>query len=316
MPQRRKIVIRYLGLAGLLAAVFWAVDSDAVRQLLANADWRLMLACLALVQCQIVLSAMRWRFTAMRLGHAIPAGWAIGEYFLASLLNLVLPGGIGGDALRALRTTNAHDDAPLVTGPAVVRAIVLERLAGQVALAAIAVAGLIALPGLVGGDLLGGAFATIAAPLALLAGIALVAIGLSRFGRGWTQRWFGGLRRDVHLAWFAGHAWCVQGALSLAIASLYIAVFALASAAIGAPLSVMAAISLVPLVLLTMLLPVSVGGFGLREGAAASLWPLAGFTAAEGLAAALLYGLLSIAGALPGLVWLARERRLFPTSRA
>ncbi len=83
----------------------------------------------------------------------------------------------------------------------------------------------------------------------------------------------------------------------------YIMTFLIASDAIGAPLPLIAAVTVIPLCLLTMLIPIGIGGWGTREAAAAALWPLFGFTGAEGLAASLLYGLLSLVGAaLPGIV--------------
>ncbi len=76
---------------------------------------------------------------------------------------------------------------------------------------------------------------------------------------------------------------------------------------------VLGILTLIPLALLAMLLPISVGGFGAREGAAALLWPLAGLSATEGAVTAALYGLVALAGALPGaLVLLAPHS----TSRA
>ena len=81
----------------------------------------------------------------------------------------------------------------------------------------------------------------------------------------------------------------------------YIAVFLVASRAVGAPLPAIAAVTAIPLCLMTMLIPAGIGGWGTREAAAAALWPLFGFTNAEGVAASLLYGVISLAGAaVPG----------------
>ncbi len=68
------------------------------------------------------------------------------------------------------------------------------------------------------------------------------------------------------------------------------------------------ALVLVPVCLAAMLVPVGIGGLGLREGAAAALWPLAGHPAEAGVAAALLFGLAALLAALPGAAVLARHR--------
>lgn len=309
MRYRYEFVIRCLGLAGLVAALLLVVDLGEAADLLLSAEKGPILAALFLVQLQIVLSALRWRFTAARLGHTIGSASAIGEYYLASLLNLLVPGGVGGDAVRAVRAGTARDRDPASGRSAVVRAIILERLAGQIAFFAIALAGIALWPRLLGGGLPEGTGLVVALPPFFLAvGVVLVA-GVARFAPPRMAPWFAGLGPDIRRAWFTRLAWLAQGSVSLLIAGLYIAAFAFASAAIGAPLPWHGWLTIVPLVLLTMLIPVSIGGFGLREGAAAALWPLVGYGAAEGVAAAFLYGLIAIAGALPGLIVLAGSYR-------
>ena len=59
-----------------------------------------------------------------------------------------------------------------------------------------------------------------------------------------------------------------------------------------------------------MLLPVTVSGWGLREGAAAALFPLAGLTAAEGLAASVAFGVVLLVIALPGIAFLRTPREV------
>ena len=70
----------------------------------------------------------------------------------------------------------------------------------------------------------------------------------------------------------------------------------------GVSLPPATALVLVPLIVFTMLMPFTVGGWGLREGAAATLLPLAGATAAQGLAASVAFGLAFLVATLPGLV--------------
>jgi uncharacterized membrane protein YbhN (UPF0104 family) len=68
------------------------------------------------------------------------------------------------------------------------------------------------------------------------------------------------------------------------------------------------------LVLLAMVLP-SVGGWGPREGAAAWVFGAAGLGAAQGIATAVVYGVLVFVACLPGgvvlvVAWLRRTRRV------
>jgi len=89
--------------------------------------------------------------------------------------------------------------------------------------------------------------------------------------------------------------------MSLGTALCNIAAFVCCAYAVGASLPPAAALVLVPLVLLSMLIPLTIGGWGLREGAAVALLPVAGTTTAEALAASVAFGLAILVGSLPGL---------------
>ena len=67
-----------------------------------------------------------------------------------------------------------------------------------------------------------------------------------------------------------------------------------------------------PVVLLAMLLPISVAGWGVRETAAAGVWVALGWPAAEGVAVSVAYGALCLLASLPG----AAISALMPVLRA
>ena len=97
-----------------------------------------------------------------------------------------------------------------------------------------------------------------------------------------------------------------QVALSLGTASCNLAAFAFCAAAIGVTLPIVTILAVVPIVLFAMLVPLSISGWGLREGAAATLFPIAGATAAEGFAASVAFGLAFLVAVLPGALPLLR----------
>jgi uncharacterized membrane protein YbhN (UPF0104 family) len=104
--------------------------------------------------------------------------------------------------------------------------------------------------------------------------------------------------------------WLPQVALSAGTTACILIAFWASAAAVGLTLSFSAVVTLVPLILLTMLVPITVSGWGLREGAAAALLPLVGATASVSLAASLVFGLIALVAVMPGLafVW-SRPRR-------
>ncbi|WP_316978632.1 lysylphosphatidylglycerol synthase transmembrane domain-containing protein [Shumkonia mesophila] len=297
---------RIAATVALLATLAWFLDTKAVATALAGADALPILAALLLVQAQIVLSAWRWRLIAERLGLRLPLGLAVGEYYVASLLNLVLPGGVPGDALRAVRLAKA---AAAPAWRPVVRSIILERAAGQMALAGVMVVGFAAWP-----LVLEGRVPDEAAWLGvgvLVAGcvIALMLAILARGGPAAMRSAVAGLGVDLFRALAADGAWLTQGILNLAIVASYVAAFALAAAALGHPVPWVGWFTVVPVVLFSMIVPVTIGGWGVREAIAASLWPLLGLDPTIGFATSVLYGLIAVIGSLPGAAFLVFRLR-------
>ena len=90
----------------------------------------------------------------------------------------------------------------------------------------------------------------------------------------------------------------------MAVTVSYLLIFYLAGRAAGHVLQPAVALLAIPVVLYAMILPVSVGGLGLRELTAAGLWPLLDMAAAQGVLTALLYGGVVLAGSMPALVYL------------
>jgi uncharacterized membrane protein YbhN (UPF0104 family) len=288
--------VAVLAALALFLVVLAAVGPQAVADALARTDWRYLALALVVVQVQTVASAWRWRYTAARLGVDVPFGRAILEYALAGLVNGTLPGGVAGDVLRTVRVIGTG-----AATAAAVRSVVIERLAGQVAFWVIAAGGL-ALFAVQRGVVPGGAIALLVAVPVIAAAALAITVVLARSGPPRVRVALVGLGDDVLRTMVADGALPVQATVSLLIAASYVGVFALCGAAIGAPLPVLAAVSLIPLALLAMLVPVGFGGWGLREGASAMLWPLAGLSAAEGVATGALYGVVVVIGGLPGLV--------------
>ena len=88
----------------------------------------------------------------------------------------------------------------------------------------------------------------------------------------------------------------------------YLATFVLAARAVGVTAPLAELLPLLVLALLAMSLPLTVGGWGPREAAAAAGFAAVGLPAAEGLATAVVYGTLALVACLPGgLVMLARR---------
>lgn len=290
-----RILVSVIALA-IFAAVTFQADLTAVRQALSRISWIAIIFSLVLVQVQIVVSALRWRFTSARLGHNITPFRAIGEYYIATLLNQVLPGGMGGDAIRAWRMRGIAPGG--WKQPA--KAVIFERLSGQVALAFIAVIGLSVWPFVMNTDLGSHTRRHIVIAVVVIALILLIIVWFKR--REVTDSAF---RADIINVFVRHNAWLLQASMSAIILFAYIATFFIAAQATGSNLPWVAGITIISFCLLAMLIPTGFGGWGTREAAAMALWPALGLSSVDGLASSITYGWLCLAGSAPGMVFLA-----------
>lgn len=267
-------------LAGVLlmgALAFW-VGTDAVLDGLAAIDATAVLAALGVGLLTTVCSAARWCLVARRLGVPLPLGVAVADTYRALFVNSVLPAGVLGDVHRAV----AHGRAD----PRGLRAVVLERTAGQLVVVVAAVAILLTRP-----DLLGLLPGTWALPLVL--GLALCS--------GRVRRVLGTVAADARATLL--HRGTGPGVVALSLLGLvgYLALFVVAARAAGVPAPVGELLPLLVLALLAMALPLNVGGWGPREAVGSVAFGLAGLGAAQGLSTAVVYGVLSTIACLPGL---------------
>lgn len=297
-----RLLLRLLTSVVLLGLVARAVEPAAVLARLASLEAGWVVAAIAVSVGQVVVSAWRWRYTAARLGADLPLGTAVGEYYLATFLNQVLPGGVVGDVSRAWRHHRAEDrsESPPT---AAVHAVILERASGQVVMLAGAAAAVAALAMGAGGTGVGGVGrGAIAGAGALLAALAIGG-GLARLARRPGSGRLGAFLSDGRKA-LLGPALPVQGTLSVVVVASYVVVFVFGARAVGIEIPTGLLALTAPPILVAMLIPVSVAGWGLREGAAAALWGVVGLSATDGVAASVAYGLLVLLSSLPGAVFL------------
>lgn len=295
-------------LAVIIGLLWYAVDWRAALGLLRRADPRWLVAAALALTAQTVLSALRWQLTAARCGIVLPVGDALREYYLSQVVNQTLPGGVVGDAGRAVR---ARRQAGLLASG---QAVAFERVAGQLGLLAVLALGmvlaLVVPTGMVWPNWVIG-------PVAIGFGV-LVCVALFLWRHTATDTALGRTTRSFHRAVLAQDVLPRQIGLSLGTAIFNVAAFFCCGAALGVALPLPAVLSLVPLILFAMVLPLSISGWGLREGAATVLFPLAGATMSEGLAVSVAFGLVFLSTVVPGLfvAWMRPNAPVFGRRQA
>lgn len=296
---------------GLLALIWRAADGPEAVRSLAASHWGWLSLGFVLLSIQTFLSALRWQLTAGRLGIEIGTGQALAEYYISQMVNQSLPGGVIGDANRAVRSRGRGG---LVAAG---QAVVFERLTGQMALfATLGVSFVVTL--VVPGGLEWPRWLIVPVVLFLMIGFCLPFLVQ---GAIYVPGSVGLAVRQVRASFLqsvaARPALTRQILLSLGTTLCNLSAFAVCARAVGVDLGVPAIFSLVPLILFAMVIPISISGWGLREGAAAALFPIAGATASDGLAASVAFGLVLIATVLPGffLVWVKPSPKLHETGQ-
>lgn len=276
--------MRLLVVLAMFVILAWFADIDAIWARLVSADWVWLALVLGLMLVATALMALRWAGTARMLGLDIGYGHALREYFYGQLVNQLVPGGVVGDGTRALRLRQAGDLKRAA------QSVILERAMGQIILGIVTLLGFACVTVMPGG---------LGWPLPLGISIGLMVAAMVALGMAWL---YPTCRSALRLL---GRAlWDVrQIALSLLIALCLIGAFYAAARATGTQMGLAPTATLIPLILTAMVIPLSVAGWGWREGAAAALFPIMGASVDAGIAASVAYGALMLISAVPAIVF-------------
>ncbi|MEV4642065.1 lysylphosphatidylglycerol synthase transmembrane domain-containing protein [Actinoplanes sp. NPDC049548] len=291
--------VRLLGGVGILAVLLWRLGTGAFLDGLRVIDASALGTAFAIGVATTVLSAWRWCLVARGLGLRLSLRGAVADYYKALFINAALPGGVLGDVDRAVQHGREEGDVGRS-----VRAVVLERTAGQIVLLSVGLGVLVTVPSPVLAQLRehGRAVAVAAAVLAGVAVLLVAAVGRLRSG---ASRWARAARTalaEIRAGLLARRNWPGIVLASTLVLAGHLATFVVAARAAGSHAPVLRLIPLMLLALLAMTLPVSIGGWGPREGVTAWAFGAAGLSAAQGLTIAVVYGLFAFVAALPGLV--------------
>lgn len=297
-PAKSKRVTLLSVLMSLIAlgVALQFAEVDSVVERLEGVDLRWLGPTFAVSVLQLGLLGLRWSGIAGRLEVPISVPQASTEYALSRALNQVLPTGIAGDGLRALRHARgvAKNRASRV-----VEALALDRLSGQLGLWSVVLltsplashASIIDLPSLV---------------------VALAAL-VAAAGLAWAiASQIPGARPALNaIAVVARRNWRVlcaprQALIHLSLSWLLVGTLILqlymAGRALGVHLTLVQLLWMGPVMLVASSVPSFFGSWGIREGVTAVLFTSLGLASSTGLAVSVVYGTFDLLVALPGLV--------------
>ena len=246
----------------------------------------------------IVLSAWRWQRVLEVFDVRVPLRTLTKHYFAGQFVGNVLPSTIGGDVVRVSRGATTTG-----SGSVAFASVVLERLSGFIALPLLVFIGFLLRPSLLDNNHAWIALAIAFGTLVLLALILVVAGHQKLAGRfaeheNW-MRFVGAVHVGIdRLRRQPRDAFGVLGAAVVyqlsVVAALYCAVQALDISIPNA-----AVIAFIPAVAMGQVVPLSVSGFGVREGLLVLLLHPLGVSTSSAVALGLFwYGMLLIVSLL------------------
>jgi uncharacterized membrane protein YbhN (UPF0104 family) len=301
LPAAFKAVVKLVASIGCIALALGMVDRAQLSALLTRARPSWLALGIAISAAIYAAQAWRWSFIARRLRLRLSFREAWLECYLGALLNQTLPTGYAGESVRVYRLTQHNRDIADRT-PRALLTVVLDRLSGQWVLwTSIG----LTVPLWVNDTQIGW-FACGAAIVAASASLVLVRHPLRLLPRRLVLDAPAYLP-DIAQAVLSRGAWAVQ--LTTSIISVFgcLAMYFCALRALSVKLDVTEFLRVAPLMLAATSLPISFAGWGPREIASAALFVQIGLSAESGTAASIVYGLLSLASSLPGvLAWWRR----------
>lgn len=284
---------RLLGGAAVLAVLVWRLGTGPFLDAVNMIDGWSLAAAAGIAALTTVCCAWRWSLVARGLGVGVPLRAAVAAYYRSQFLNMTLPGGVLGDVHRAVRHGRDVGDRSLG-----LRAVAWERSAGQVVQIVLAITVLLVLPSPVRSSMPVVATAVVAGGL----GVILLGRALPHSGPSMWERTVRTAATDLRGVLMARRAWPGIVLASAVVVAGHAATFLIAARTAGSTASPARMLPLALLVLLAMGIPTNIAGWGPREGVAAWVFSVAGLSAAQGVATAVVYGVMVLVANLPGAV--------------
>lgn len=304
MKLKPIVVFKTIVSLGLLVLVFTRINLSQIWTQFQYLSLPFILfVMLFYTGCQC-LSCLRWQVVLWSTNHSMPMSRLLSSYFAGMFLNLFLPGALGGDAYRVYRVAQKtkNPEVALVS-------VFLERFTGLAALSALALLGLPLAFKLVGRwdiillfmtcvGMLVGAVLLIASPRLLI----------------WAEPWL----EKFHLSKLAARcaniqillrkfaqnhqALALSMGLSLLLQLAIVYYHYLVAQQLKIPISYLELLVFIPIIVVVTLLPISLGGLGLKEGLWVYLFSRIGLTVEQALLLSLTITALSWLLGLPGAV--------------
>lgn len=313
MKQRIKLVLKTTVSIAFIIIVLSQIDLTQTWQQFRHMSPVFIAYALVFYTCLQWLSCIRWQVVLVPSGHSLPSHKLMANYFGGMFLNNFLPGSVGGDVYRIYRVAQETKDSEIA-----MVSVFLERFTGLAALSAMAIIGLIPAFELIGRwDIICLFFSCV---IALAGGTLIIAnTYLLNFCTPFLRKLYLGniIRRMAKiqglLHQFAQHrqALILSTALSFFLQFAIVFYHYLVAKQLDISISFLELLVFIPIIVVVTMLPISLGGIGLKEGLWVYLFTRVGQSAEEALLLSLTITVLSWLLSLPGALVLLLDSTSF-----
>ena len=293
----------------ILGVLFWQVD---IPHLLRQLD-RLTLPFTLFALCFYAgcqwLSCIRWQVILKSHGAQHSLGELFSSYFGGMFLNTFLPSSIGGDVYRVYRLSQSHGESEIAFV-----SVFLERITGVIALMGIALVAFVPAIQILGRPdilflllgcsiLLGGAIALMSSPWVLQrASPILLRLKLKAL----TDKF---VKIQALLIQFSTHhqELGLTLLLSLVLQLLLVFYYFLIAQQLDINISYGVLLIFIPIITIISMLPISLGGYGIKEGTVSYLFTRIGLSLEQALLFSISISFLGLLLSLPGAIVLLKR---------
>jgi uncharacterized membrane protein YbhN (UPF0104 family) len=300
MNKKIAVLLKVIVSLGLITFLINQVDFKAIVNILKNVDITMIIYAMILLTIQVFIATTRWQFVLkcqkIMLGYknTLQILWS-GLFF-----NQAMPSSVGGDVIRGYYLKKQG----MTLGRATL-GVLMDRLFGMVGLALLVVASLPLLFELINDSI-------------ARSGVLFIALGISlallfifftdklpgNFSHLKVIRGFYSLSQDGRHCISKNYNGLIIIIISILIHLISVVTVMTMAIGLGINVEWSGFLLIIPLVTLMMVVPISIAGWGVREGVMVVGFGYLGVPPEAALALSILYGLLMLVVALPGgVVW-------------
>ncbi|MCX5705433.1 MAG: lysylphosphatidylglycerol synthase transmembrane domain-containing protein [Candidatus Omnitrophica bacterium] len=268
--------------AGISIALLWylfrQLDRNRLLDIISHADIRLLLLAFCVFVIPYILALLRWKMLLDAIKMELPLKRIVASFSGGVFFNQVLPSSIGGDLMRSI-DLSAHTKR----AREVVATVLLDRLSGYIGLVIMVLVSLV-----LGWRLIHekNVLISVCIITGLLAAIILALFNkfffkkinmfLQSLGAGRVKESITSLHYEIHQFRSRKTLFLKNISLSLAMQFFAAVSFYIIARSIGVNTNFIYFLIFLPIMGAITMLPISIGGLGLRENTAAYLFPLVG----------------------------------------